>query len=216
MLDGLKYTIYALIQKVLCMQIPVNEIKIRKRVRKENTDIDSLVESIRRNGLLNPITVSADYELIAGFRRLSAVKQLGWERIEAVVIDVPVKSDALEIELEENTQRLQFTAEELEEANRRISLLQRNTLFQRILRYLTEFFTEAFDRISNRQEEKHRRNGVLSLFAPAGILGIAINSLCWKAGYFSSILHSLLDFMFFCTLIAGFFYFIRYCIGLRK
>jgi ParB-like chromosome segregation protein Spo0J len=52
----------------------------------------ALTESIRRNGLLQPVVVrprpGGRYELIAGERRWRVAQLLGWERIAAVVRDV--------------------------------------------------------------------------------------------------------------------------------
>ena len=72
------------------MIIKIEDIKVKKRVRKDLGDIDSLKESIRLYGLLNPITINADHELVAGERRLEACKALGMERINAVVLDANV------------------------------------------------------------------------------------------------------------------------------
>ena len=48
-----------------------------------------LVESIMMNGVLVPVTVrpleDGDYEMISGHRRLFAVKQIGLEKIPAIV-----------------------------------------------------------------------------------------------------------------------------------
>jgi len=53
--------------------------------RKLRGSLDSMKESISTLGLLNPITVSHDNVLIAGYHRLMACKELGWERIEAQI-----------------------------------------------------------------------------------------------------------------------------------
>ena len=73
------------------MLIRIDEIKIPERVRKDFGDLKNLAESIRRYGLINPITVMASddgYILIAGFRRLNAMKFLGNDTIPATVLSV--------------------------------------------------------------------------------------------------------------------------------
>ena len=70
------------------MLVRIEDIKIKKRIRKENKSIDSLADSMRVYGLLNPIVLDSDYMLIAGFRRLQAAKELGWTTIPATIIDV--------------------------------------------------------------------------------------------------------------------------------
>ena len=59
------------------MLVNIDDIKIKKRVRKDLGDLDALKNSLRTYGLLNPITITRDYELIAGERRLQAAKALG-------------------------------------------------------------------------------------------------------------------------------------------
>ena len=51
------------------MLVRIEDIKIKKRIRKENTSIDSLADSMRVYGLFNPIVLDTDYMLIAGLRR---------------------------------------------------------------------------------------------------------------------------------------------------
>ena len=82
------------------MQILISDIKIKKRVRKDLGDIEMLKESLSHYGLMNPITVNSQYELVAGHRRLEAAKSLGWSTIEAIVVDTKDKLLQLELELE--------------------------------------------------------------------------------------------------------------------
>lgn len=46
-----------------------------------------LAESIKSDGLINPITINEDHELIAGAHRLEAVKRLGWEDVAVTIVD---------------------------------------------------------------------------------------------------------------------------------
>ena len=95
------------------MLVNINDIKIKKRVRRDLGDLEALKNSLRTYGLLNPITINGKYELIAGERRLQAAKQLGWTNINAVVQNNLSEIEELEMELEENNQRKEFTSEEL-------------------------------------------------------------------------------------------------------
>ena len=106
------------------MLVNINDIKIKKRVRRDLGDLEALKNSLRTYGLLNPITINGKYELIAGERRLQAAKQLGWTNINAVVQNNLSEIEELEMELEENNQRKEFTSEELLDGYRRLEKLR--------------------------------------------------------------------------------------------
>jgi len=82
--------------------------------RREFSDdeLDELAGSIRENGLLQPLVVRPAggrsdrprYQLVAGERRLRAVRALGWEKVPAVVRDVDDET-LLVLALVENIQR---------------------------------------------------------------------------------------------------------------
>lgn len=129
------------------MLVNISEIKVKHRVRKDLGDIDSLKDSLRRYGLLNPITIDSKYRLIAGERRLEAAKALGWTNINAVIINNLTPLTKLELELEENNQRKEFTDEELLEGYKRLEKLRNPGFFRRILNALIEFFTWLFKKI---------------------------------------------------------------------
>lgn len=87
--------------------LPIDKIIVLRegRQRKDLVDIDILAESIGRLGLINPITVDEHNVLIAGERRLTAAKSLGWTHIPAQRANVnEITSRA--IELEENVKRV--------------------------------------------------------------------------------------------------------------
>ncbi|MDE5897937.1 MAG: ParB N-terminal domain-containing protein [Treponemataceae bacterium] len=113
----------------------IADIKIKKRVRKDLGDLEPLKESLRTYGLLNPITLNRNYELIAGERRLQAAKALGWTSISAVIVDSMTEAEELEVELEENNQRKEFTKAELLEGYRRLERLRNPGLFRRLLSF---------------------------------------------------------------------------------
>ncbi len=55
----------------------VKDIKVGERFRRKLGNIDLLAQSIKEEGLLYPILVDRDGNLIDGQRRLVALKQLG-------------------------------------------------------------------------------------------------------------------------------------------
>ncbi len=76
-----------------------------KRQRQEDLDVSDLVPSIRDRGLINPVVITRDGELIAGERRLTAVRQLGWTHISVQFVEDLDPIQLLLIELEENVKR---------------------------------------------------------------------------------------------------------------
>jgi ParB family chromosome partitioning protein len=124
------------------VKIPLDKIVVdeRHRIRKDQGDLTSLVASIQKVGLLNPIVVTEDYRLVAGFRRLSACGKLGWNEIEANVL--PYRDDLLRLldaEVEENLVRKDFTPDEImaiEKRREEILRMLRGNILQRVWRWL--------------------------------------------------------------------------------
>lgn len=92
-------------------QLPVTRIianRYQPRRQFAESDLAELAESVKQNGLLQPVLVRRTgdgmYELIAGERRLRAAKMAGFETIPAIVRN---SSDpqAMELALVENLQR---------------------------------------------------------------------------------------------------------------
>ena len=127
------------------MLVAIKDIKIKKRVRKDLGDLENLKDSLRTYGLLNPITLNSRYELIAGERRLTAATQLGWTNIQANIVDNLTEVEQLEMEIEENNQRKEFTDQELLQGYMRLERLRNPGFFYRI--YL--FFKRLFQKIAD-------------------------------------------------------------------
>ncbi len=125
-------------------KISIADIKIHKRAREEVLEIEELAESIKRFGLLNPIIVDTNYILVAGYRRLEAAKRLGWSSIDANIIEIKDGISALELEIEENIQRVQFSDEELLNAFKKLNRIKNPGLFKRILQAIIHFFKRLF------------------------------------------------------------------------
>ncbi len=98
-------------QGVLMEQISIASIIVENRFRKDMGDLDALAASIAELGQLQPIIINKDRRLIAGGRRLAAMKQLGRETIAASVFDLD-DLDALKVERDENDQRKEPTTSE--------------------------------------------------------------------------------------------------------
>jgi len=102
--------------------VKISDVKIGDRVRSAPGWLDDLERSIEKLGVLQPIGVTPDSELIFGYRRLMACKALGMEEIPARVIDVAADDPvtALRMEQAENNIRKDFTPSEKVEIARRI------------------------------------------------------------------------------------------------
>lgn len=134
------------------MLVPIKDIKIKKRVRKDLGNLEDLKDSLRLYGLLNPITLNRDYELIAGERRLQAATQLGWTNINANIVDNLSEVEELEMELEENNQRKEFTETELLEGYKRLERLRNPGFFYKIFL----FFKKVIRKIINSFKGKNK------------------------------------------------------------
>jgi ParB family chromosome partitioning protein len=87
-------------------------------VRADLSNLDSLMASIKQNGLLQPIIVrpkNNKFEVVAGNRRLEACKRLHWVRIPCLVKELSDKQ-AYEISLIENIERETLTPVEMARA----------------------------------------------------------------------------------------------------
>jgi ParB family chromosome partitioning protein len=128
------------------MLVTVESVVVRKRIRKELGDISALMESLKNHGQLTPIIINRKYELIAGFRRVQAAKRLGWKSIEAVMIDRPSEQQKLEVEIEENVQRLDLSPEEIADGMARLQKLRHPPLLARIWAFILRVLRSIFRR----------------------------------------------------------------------
>jgi hypothetical protein len=92
------------------VMVKIDEIKIPPRHRRDMGDLQALAESIRDEGLLEPIGVTEGRDLVFGERRLRAARDiLAWWEIPARVVRV---TSLLKGERDENEVRKDFTISE--------------------------------------------------------------------------------------------------------
>jgi ParB family transcriptional regulator, chromosome partitioning protein len=103
--------------------LALDAIDVGARDRSDLGDIASLAASIKAVGLLHPIVVTASHALVAGGRRLAAVRSLGWTEAPVTVADLTNVADVLQAEADENTCRKALTPTEAERAARRRELV---------------------------------------------------------------------------------------------
>src|ERR1035437_2321183 len=92
--------------------VALKDIKVPERFRIDYGDMETFTNSIREKGILQPITLSPDFTLQAGGRRLKGATMAGLEKIPALIRKVEGEIDSREIELIENTFRKDFTWQE--------------------------------------------------------------------------------------------------------
>ncbi|HEX6589265.1 MAG TPA: ParB/RepB/Spo0J family partition protein [Longimicrobiales bacterium] len=104
--------------------IEPNPYQPRREFKDE--ELADLMNSIRENGLLQPIVVrpapsgsKAEWQLVAGERRWRAITRLGWEEVPAVVREMDDRT-LLVLALVENLQRSQLSAMDEAEAFRQL------------------------------------------------------------------------------------------------
>ena len=117
------------LREILVEKIVPNKYQPRREFTEEK--IKELAESIKQNGLLQSITVrdigNGFYELIAGERRLRAIKYLQYPKTKAIVKELTDEQMAT-LALIENIQREELTP--IEEAHAYQELLRINKLTQ--------------------------------------------------------------------------------------
>lgn len=93
-------------------EIALSEIKIGKRFRKDLGNIKKLAKSIEEIGLLHPIVIDDEKNLIAGYRRIKAFEHLDREKIPYTRLSL---KDLKQGEVKENIERKNFTHSEMVE-----------------------------------------------------------------------------------------------------
>lgn len=100
--------------------VAVDDVRIPDVRDREPGHVQDLADSIAAIGLLHPPVVAPDMTLVAGGRRLAAVRALGWDRIPVRVVDsLADAATALRAEIDENTCRLDLTPPEAARARAR-------------------------------------------------------------------------------------------------
>lgn len=125
-------------------EVPIERLTISPfNARRDVGDLTELKESIKAQGLLQPIMVRPvreRLEVVVGQRRFLACKELGWKSIPAVIREM-ADTEALELSLSENVQIRSLDLIECGEAIERLLELYREAGFAE---------TEALPRIARR------------------------------------------------------------------
>jgi ParB family chromosome partitioning protein len=90
------------------------------------------------------VVITKNNELIAGHRRIASAKVLGWKSIEVMVLDKISELEKLELEIEENVIRKDFSGDELEDARERLEALKNPGILKRILNAIIRMINSLF------------------------------------------------------------------------
>jgi ParB family chromosome partitioning protein len=104
----------------------LNRNQYQPRLHFDEVKLDELAQSIKKNGVIQPIAVRPDkdnsdkYEIIAGERRWLAAQKAGLHEVPIVILDLN-DSEALEVAIVENIQRDDLNIIEEAKAYKRLS-----------------------------------------------------------------------------------------------
>jgi ParB family chromosome partitioning protein len=86
--------------------LDINSIIVQDRQRSlDQAHVDSLAESMKSLGLIQPLVINQEKRLIAGGHRLAAGLKLGWTEIDVVYRETMSEEELQELELTENVKR---------------------------------------------------------------------------------------------------------------
>ena len=111
-------------------KLPIDQIQMVDRQRADYRGIEELATSLKEVGLIQPIVINQDLRLIAGGRRLTAAKSLGWTHIDVVFRETLSEDELQVLELEENTKRVDLTWQERVLAIAKIHSIKQRTAVQ--------------------------------------------------------------------------------------
>ena len=97
------------------IEIETAKIVIKRSVRENYGDLQSLAASILKLGLIYPVIIDKDNVLISGNRRIEACLEAGIKTIPAMQLDVDYNAaEALEIQADDNLCRLPLASKDLD------------------------------------------------------------------------------------------------------
>ena len=143
------------------MKIAIDQVRTEEgtRIRQDVGNISSLEESIDTVGLINPIIIDEEMKLLAGFRRLTACKNLGWEKIEVRIVELNGdRLKMLDVEVAENFFRKDFTPEEVLATEKRrneiLEELREKGIFERFWLWLKSLFAPKSTSVESSAERQ--------------------------------------------------------------
>lgn len=93
------------------MELELSKIKTTRPHLRVGGNVEQLIESISAVGLINPLTVTPDFELLAGGRRYTALKALGFKKVPVAILKLGELESEL-VGIDENLVRLDLRERE--------------------------------------------------------------------------------------------------------
>lgn len=145
----------------------ISSIKINERQRKSfrPDGIDALADSIKRLGLLHPIVLKPDLTLVAGRRRIEAIKQLHEEGVDFTCGDIPIAQGLIPYVPSRDFSTIEAQEAEFEENVLREDLIwQDKTAALSALHELRKSMHPGQTKLATAEEiARHSEEGVVSL-----------------------------------------------------
>jgi ParB family chromosome partitioning protein len=91
----------------------LSEVRLTNQYLRTDTDVEALKKSLDSVGLIHPVTVNREGELLAGARRFQAASELGWGEIPVQIVERDTLEQEL-ISIDENLVRAPLNSLELE------------------------------------------------------------------------------------------------------
>ena len=133
------------------MKIKLSKIKGTQSKRNEG-NIGELATSIKDVGLICPLAINQNYELLAGRRRFRAISQLGWEEVECNILDSKDKLFDFKVAIEENLKRKNLTDVEVAIAIKEYDELKRKIEGSAKRGQRTDLTSSKFDEVWTRDK----------------------------------------------------------------
>ena len=106
------------------MNVKLDDIKVGERFREDMGDLEALAADIKKWGIVQPLSINQNYELLAGGRRYHAAREAGFTEVPVIILETENELQAREIELLENIARQDFSWQEKVRLTKRIHELQ--------------------------------------------------------------------------------------------
>ncbi len=130
----------------------LSDVKLNSEYLRVDTDVSALKKSLESVGLIHPVTVNQDDELLAGARRFQAVRELGWEEIPVQVIE---KDELLQelVSIDENLCRAPLNNLDLER-----SLNRGREIYEEIFPAANKVDLSAEDLTTEEKQQRRERD----------------------------------------------------------